>query len=58
MIFKDTFIDKKTGKQFTVEIQLDQIEIAKIMAQRAIDSQAGLSVSLNGNIRCRVIKKL
>lgn len=57
MIFQDTFIDKKTGKPFTVEIQLDEIEIAKLMAQRAIGTQAGLSVSLSGNIRCRVIKQ-
>ena len=57
MKFQDTFTDRITGKSFTVEIEINQGEIAKLLAARAFVSKAGKSQALGGDVKCKIIKR-
>lgn len=57
MKFQDTFTDKASGKSFTVEIEINQGEVSKLLAARAFKSQSGKSQALNGDIKCKIIKR-
>jgi hypothetical protein len=57
MKFQDTFTDKLTGKSFTVEIEINQGEVSKLLAARAFASKAGKSQALGGDVKCKIIKR-
>jgi len=57
MKFQDTFTDRLTGQKFTVEIEINQGEVSKLLAARAWGSKSGKSQALNGDIKCKIIKR-
>ena len=57
MKFNDTFTDKKTGERFTVEIEINEREVSRLLAARAWASKTGKSQALNGDIKCKIINR-
>jgi hypothetical protein len=49
------FIDKRTRKEFSVEVEVDVAELARMLAARALRSKHGKAQIAKGLIKARLI---
>lgn len=48
----------KSGELFTIELDINEHEVARALAARAVVSKHGKAQSLNGDIKARIVERV